>query len=164
MILVSVLTVMIVIIMMFFFLLTEFLSELPPGSRPARFWSSWTREFTGNMQKLENTSLGSRRLESSIRDKPSFGTRVWLDMIQNEQKISWAKFHQRVQIHRTWVYKVDAMLHSSWKQHKECFWWYLMAEPSNWCTDHVQSPHGFRTQDAKDVSPSIHPPKMSSRV
>lgn len=105
-----------------------------------------------------------QEIQSSIRDKPSFGTRVWLDMIQNEQKISWAKFHQRVQIHRTWVYKVDAMLHSSWKQHKECFWWYLMAEPSNWCTDHVQSPHGFRTQDAKDVSPSIHPPKMSSRV
>lgn len=61
MILVSVLTVMIVIIMIFFFLITEFLSELPPGSRPARFWSSWTREFTGNMQKLEKKSLGSRR-------------------------------------------------------------------------------------------------------
>ena len=70
MILVSVLTLMIVIIMMISLLITEFLSELIPADpdlqdfalisvssdrnnpRTETFWSSWSREFRGNMQKI----------------------------------------------------------------------------------------------------------------
>ena len=89
MILVSVLTVMIVIIMMIsFFCLLSFCRNSPPDPDLQDFDQAELVSSQETCKNLKKKTLGSRRLESSIRDKPSFGTRVWLDMIQNEQKIS----------------------------------------------------------------------------